>query len=68
MEDIKQSISEEIRDVIVESSGCQSHQIVSKPTLSQHASKKKIIVLESELNSLVLARDAGIATDDATKK
>lgn len=53
---------------MTESSRCQSLQIVAKPTPSQHASKNKIIVLESELNSLVLARDAGIATDDATKK
>lgn len=51
-----------------ESSGCQSLQIVAKSTPSQHASKNKIIVLESELSSLVLARDSGIATDDAIKK
>lgn len=53
---------------MTESSRYQSLQIVAKPTPSQHASKNKIIVLESELYSLVLARDAGIATDDATKK
>lgn len=53
---------------MIEFPGCQSLQTVAKPTPSQHASKNKITVLESELNSLVLARDAGIATDDATKK
>nr|XP_023022210.1 uncharacterized protein LOC111510519 [Leptinotarsa decemlineata] len=67
-EDTKLSNSEEIKNVMTEPSRCQSLQIVAKPTPSQHVSKNKIIVLESELNSLVLARDAGIATDDATKK
>lgn len=53
---------------MIEFSGCQSLQTVAKQTPSQHPSKNKIIALESELNSLVLACDARIATDDATKK
>ena len=36
--------------------------------VSQSASRNKILVLESELNSLVLARDTGIATDEAKKR
>ena len=43
-------------------------QTIPKPTPSQSASRNKIVVLESELNSLLLARDAGIASNEAIKK
>lgn len=43
-------------------------QTIPKPTPSQSASRNKILVLESELNSLLLARDAGIASNEAIKK
>lgn len=43
-------------------------QTIPKPTPSQSASRNKIVVLESELNSLLLARDTGIASNEAIKK
>lgn len=43
-------------------------QTIPKPAPSQSASKNKIVVLESELNSLLLACDAGIASNEAIKR
>ncbi|GBP23627.1 hypothetical protein EVAR_80244_1 [Eumeta japonica] len=55
-------------DMVNISSSESQLQTISKPTPSQSASRNKIVVLESELNSLLLARDAGIASNEAIKK
>ncbi|GBP77379.1 hypothetical protein EVAR_90602_1 [Eumeta japonica] len=51
---------EDTNDIVIESSECQL-QTIPKPKPSHSASSNKIVVLESELNSLLLARDTGVA-------
>ena len=43
-----------------------SKQLREKP--AQDQSQKKVIVLESQLNSLLLTRDSGLGGDDTHKK
>ncbi|CAH2084289.1 unnamed protein product [Euphydryas editha] len=64
----KHGRQEDTKDIFVLSSECQLLQTIPKPKPSQSVSRNKIEVLESELNSLVLARDIGIATDKAIKR
>ena len=63
-----QGIPEDTKDIVIQSSECQLLQTIPKPKPSQSASRNKIVVLESELNSLLLARDTGIATDEAINR
>lgn len=63
-----QGIPEDTKDIVIQSSECQLLQTIPKPKPSQSASRNKIVVLESELNSLLLARDTGIATDEAKNR
>ncbi|GBP29594.1 hypothetical protein EVAR_79143_1 [Eumeta japonica] len=58
---------EDIKDIVIELSERQLPSI-PKPKPSRSAFRNKIVVLEYDLNSLLLARDTGVATDEAIKR
>ncbi|GBP03282.1 hypothetical protein EVAR_2690_1 [Eumeta japonica] len=66
-ENTKQAMPEGTKDIVIESSESQL-QTIPKPKPSQSAFRNKIVVLESELNSFLLARDIGVATNEAIKR
>lgn len=66
--EVQKPLPEATKDLVFIQSSESQLQTIPQAAPSQSASKNKIVVLESELNSLLLARDAGIASNEAVKR